>query len=188
VTGDIRSVGAQLQPGAAFLLLGVPCDELAERHIRLDDLWGRAALEMRERLAAEPGPERQLELVESMLAARLPRLRGLHPAVADAVARFAVTSDVGGVVAASGYSHRHFIALFSQAVGLAPKRYCRVRRFQDVLHSIIARRTTGWADLALGSGYCDQPHFNREFRALTGVSPGEYRRLAPRLSHHLPIL
>src|SRR5579859_3916288 len=45
----VRTVGARLLPGAATLLFGVPADELADRHTPLLDLWGRAALELRER-------------------------------------------------------------------------------------------------------------------------------------------
>src|SRR5262245_44583649 len=50
VSQPMRSVGAELLPGAAQVLLGMPADELAERHTALDDLWGRAAGEARARL------------------------------------------------------------------------------------------------------------------------------------------
>jgi AraC-like DNA-binding protein len=85
----------------------------------------------------------------------------------------------------SGYSHRRFITLFSRAVGLTPKAYCRVLRFQCVLRRA---RNGGFAsliDLAMASGYSDQSHFNREFRELTGVTPTEYRLAAPRAAHHV---
>src|SRR5206468_3996838 len=105
----VRTVGAVLLPGAAALLFGAPADELAGRHTPLLDLWGRSAVEeARERLLEAADPERQLELFEALLAARLPALRGLHPAVAHALARFPSTGDVGAVVDETGYSHRRF--------------------------------------------------------------------------------
>src|SRR5690242_5803658 len=129
----VRTVGARLLPGAATLLFGVPADELAGRHIPLLDLWGRSARELRERLLEASQPERQLDLFETLLAARLPEVRGLHPAVAHALARFPTIDDIGAVVEETGYSHRRFIGLFRAAVGLAPKLYCRVVRFQHAL-------------------------------------------------------
>src|SRR5262245_18393600 len=66
-----RTVGAVLVPGAAALLFAATADELAERHTSLVDLWGRAAVEARERLLEAAHPERQLDLFEALLAARL---------------------------------------------------------------------------------------------------------------------
>jgi AraC-like DNA-binding protein len=178
------SVGAQLRPGTAELLLGVPALDLAGRHTPLDALWGRFADELRERLAAAADPQRRLEIFEAALLARLPRVRAIHPAVAHALAQFAAGDDVAGVVDDVGYSHRRFIALFRGAVGLSPKRYCRVQRLQ---RAIARLPTRSLAEVALDAGYSDQAHLSREFRELAGVSPGEYRALVPAPSNHVPI-
>ena len=183
----VRTVGARLLPGAAALLFGAPADELAGRHTPLLDLWGRSAVEARERLLEAAHPERQLDLFEALLAARLPEVRGLHPAVAHALARFPTTGDVGAVVDETGYSHRRFVALFRGAVGLPPKLYCRVLRFQDALRLLATRPPPPLADVALAAGYSDQPHLNREFRELAGVSPSEYRAAAPASLLHVPL-
>jgi len=183
----IRSIGARLQPGAAALLFGVPADELAGRHTPLGSLWGAAAVEARDRLIEAGRPQRQLDLFESLLAARLPTVRGLHPAVAHALARFHTTTDVGEVVDETGYSHRRFVALFRGAVGLSPKLYCRVLRFQDALRRVATQPAASLADLALAAGYSDQPHFNREFREFAGVSPTEYRASSPASMNHVPV-
>jgi AraC-like DNA-binding protein len=183
----VRSVGAQLQPGAASVLLGAPADELAERHTPLDELWGAPARSLRAELAELGNLEQQLTRFEDFLQARLPRVHGLHPAVAAALARFAVSDDVGAAVRASGYSHRRFIVLFTRAVGLSPKRWCRVRRMQSLLAALQKPARPPWVQLALDAGFGDQPHFNREFRALVGLTPGEYLRLGPAFSHHVPV-
>ena len=182
------SVGAQLRAGTAELLFGVPADKLAGRHTPLGDLWGRSAELARDQLFAANDPKRQLDILESVLAARLPGVRGLHPAVAQGLARFQTAPDVRAAVEATGYSHRRFIALFLQGVGLTPKLFCRVLRFQRILDRLRADPNASWADLALAGGYSDQSHFNREFREFAGVTPGEYRETSPRFSHHVPLL
>ncbi len=187
VSGPARSVGAQLLPGAADLLFGAGADELAGRHTPLEDLWGRSTDEARERLIAAGPAERQLDVFESILAARLPRVHGLHPAVAHALERFSTRHEVRRVVKESGYSHRRFIEVFRAAVGLGPKLYCRILRFQGALELVAAGPETSLVDVALEAGYSDQPHFQREFREFAGVSPTRYRDLSPAFSHHVAL-
>jgi AraC-like DNA-binding protein len=186
VSRPARTVGAMLRPGAAPLLLGESADALAGRHTPLEDLWGSAAFEARERLAEAATLEQRLDRFEALLAARIPGLRAIHPAVAEALARFRFTSDVRGVVRCTGYSHRRFIELFREAVGLTPKLYCRVLRFHNALENAVSL-VGSWAELALAAGYADQSHFNRDFRQFAGVTPGRYRQLRPVQSHHVPI-
>ncbi len=180
------SVGAQLRPGAAAALFGVPASELAGRHSELRDVWGGRAEEAHERLAREADGEARLDLLERILMARLPRVHGLHPAVAQALERFASRGRVCEVVAETGYSHRRFNELFVGSVGLTPKVYCRLRRFQGVLARAAECPAVSWADLSHGAGYADQAHLTREFREFAGLSPGEWRRLAPAAPHHVP--
>ena len=187
ISGPVCSVGAQLHPGTAELLFGAPAGELAGRHTPLEDLWGSYVEEVRERLMESGGPHRQLDLLESLLAERLPTVRALHPAVAQALSRFRASADVGQAVKESGYSHRRFIALFHDGLGLTPKLYCRLRRFQGALDQIAVRPAASLVDVALEAGYSDQAHFNREFREFAGVSPGKYRELSPAFPHHVPV-
>ena len=181
------SVGAVLRPGAAEVLFGVHADALSEAHTALEDLWGPRAVSMRDVLTELSSSEERLDAFERMLADRLPVVRGLHPAVAQALQQFGAANTIQDVVRQSGYSHRRFITLFSRAVGLTPKTYCRVLRFQHVLRRAGTGGLASLIDLAMASGFSDQPHFNREFRELTGVTPTEYRLSAPASAHHIPV-
>jgi AraC-like DNA-binding protein len=180
----VRSIGAQLLPGGGALL-GLPAGELAETHTRLDDVWGRDAARLRERLADAATLEKQLDAMESWLLARLPRVRGVHPVVADAVGRFHASARVGDAVERSGYSHRAFLTLFREAVGLAPKTFCRVLRVQRAIHAL--GEGCSLAGAAADAGYADQAHFARDFAAIAGVAPSRYLALSPQASNHVPI-
>jgi AraC-like DNA-binding protein len=181
------SVGAELRAGASMALFGVPADVLAERHSPLEDLWGAEAMHACDRIFSLRGASDQLDAFAGVLSARLPRTRGLHPAVAIALAGCRELHGVQAMVAASGYSHRHFIAVFERETGLTPKRFCRVQRFRKLLAHAAAHPALPWTELALAHGYSDQPHFNREFRAFAGITPGAYRHAAPRYPHHVPL-
>ncbi|HEY5935007.1 MAG TPA: AraC family transcriptional regulator [Kofleriaceae bacterium] len=187
VSRPVRSVGAMLAPGASLPLFGVPADELAHRHTALADVWGREVDGIRDRLRGLDSPRAQLIAFEAILAARLPRIRGIHPAVAHALGRFDASCDVRSVVDEVGYSHHRFITLFREAVGLTPKRYCRVLRFHRAVERLGTEPAVPWSELALEAGYSDQAHFVREFHALSGVTPTTFRKLAPRHAHHVPV-
>lgn len=187
------SVGAVLRPGAALALFGVSAAELAGGHVDLAQLCGREAELLYERLAAEAETGRRRAVLLEFLQARLRRARarrGLDPQIAQALARVQrapVDVDVAALADACGRSHRHFIAGFRDAAGLAPKRYARVLRFQRLLAALAATPRPAWAQLALDAGYFDQSHLIREFREFAGVSPREYAARAPGSPNHLPL-
>lgn len=178
------SVGAQLLPGAASLLFGVPASELAERHTPLGDVLA-GATSLRDRLGEARSLAARLDAFEAYLLERLPSLRPPHPAVAEALARIGRES-VADAVRRSGYSHRGFVALFRGAVGLTPKVFARVMRFQRAVDHV---RSPGvsLAAAAHDAGYADQAHFSREFGAMAGISPARYRDLRVASPNHVPI-
>jgi AraC-like DNA-binding protein len=185
VSAPSIAVGAQLHAGASLPLFGVPADELAERHTPLDDVLGAEAEQLRDRLGSEPDLERRLNLFEAFLLVRLPRVRGVHPVVADAVAN--IDRPIASLVERSGYSHRVFIELFRRRVGLAPKVFARVVRFQRVADRIARGRDASLADAALDAGYADQAHLSRDFAVFAGVSPAAYRALRLAQPNHVPL-
>ena len=179
------SVGAQLHPGAAEALFGVTADELADRHTPLDDLWGREAAWAAEQLMEPAMLHQRIDRLESILAARVSVRRAVNPLVPYALAQLRTGASVQRVVRASGYSHRTVLTLFRQAVGLTPKAYGRVLRFQRVLEHVSS--ATALAELAIAAGYSDQAHFSREFKAFAGVTATEYRHSAPERQHHVGV-
>src|SRR5262249_17449885 len=75
-----------------------------------------------------------------------------------------------------GLSHRCFIGRFAAEVGLPPKLFLRVRRFQRVLALANPSKLVPWAELAGRCGYFDQAHLIRDFVAFAGITPGTYLR------------
>lgn len=189
-TPGARAIGMQLRPGAAGIVLGVPAEELAGRHTALDDVWGREANDLRERLCEAGSAARQLALLERFVAERLKPRLAPHPAVKQALARFgsdATGWQIGPVRRETGLSHRRFVQLFRRHVGIGPKELCRVLRLGRALRQV---RTgpSSWADIAATSGYCDQSHLVRELRAIAGVRPSELVASPRAHLHHLPVV
>ncbi|MEO3428289.1 helix-turn-helix domain-containing protein [Pelagibius sp. CAU 1746] len=181
-------VGAMLRPGVAGFLVGAPAGAIAGGHVALEDLWHPVEVDrLRSRLAEAASLGARLDIFEAALAARLPSPAAVDPRIASALAGFAARRPVAQVVGALDVSHRHFTATFREAVGLAPKSYCRLLRFGEALDRLHRERDIGWAALAAAAGYADQSHMVREFRGFAGLTPGDYRRRAPRSSRHVPV-
>lgn len=181
--------GVSFRCGAAAAVLGVPMNELTDRHIPLDDLWAGCARSLRQRLLETAEPLALLRTLERELTWRLTRPHPLHPAIAlalaDPVQGWGFTR-IAHVQRQTGYSPKHFIALFRGAVGLTPKHYFRLKRFALALHAMAGGAATTFADLAASLGYADQPHFTREFRGFAGITPAQYRPRAPdSVMHHM---
>lgn len=177
-----RSVGAVLRPGAARALFGCSAAVLVDRHVALDELWGDEAETLRQRLAQTIDTARQIELLQAALLRRLRPIRAVPAPIAQALAAVTADSDIAALVRAGGCSHKHFVALFRDAVGLPPKRHARVLRLQRALQS---QTESTWSERALDAGYSDQAHLQREFRALTGLTPQDWRRAQTGSPHHL---
>jgi AraC-like DNA-binding protein len=188
-TGQASTIGVHFKPGGAFPFLG-PGGELRDALVPLESLWGAKAAEFSDSLLDAATAEARFRVLEQTLLARATSLPGRHPAVAFALERFESVPrrlKVSDVARRSGLSQRLFIRAFDEEVGLTPKLFCRIQRFQRVLHLVENGRGAEWADVALGCGYFDQAHLINDFRAFSGVTPTAY--LAGRSDHfnHLPL-
>src|ERR1700761_419304 len=144
-------VGVSFRPGAAGPVLGVSMAELADRHVPLEAIWGSRGVDLRQRLMSSADPTAMFRILEQSLSVRLHRPLLIHPAVAQAlIARpaDAAPARVADVQRASGYSAKHFISLFRSAVGLNPKHYYRIRRFNSAVRSMAAGDGQSLGDLA----------------------------------------
>jgi AraC-like DNA-binding protein len=167
-------LGVHFRPGGASGLLGAPPGELLDLHVALGDLWGVLAIELRERLCAACSTSERFRIVEYALIGRLPDGPHARSAIATAVRELDRPGvAVGDVAGELQLSRRRFIEIFTRDVGMTPKRYARVRRFQRALSLATTSPSPEWARLALECGYYDQAHLCREWAELTGLSPSE---------------
>ncbi len=182
-------LGVHFKPGGAFPFFGVPAGELHNLEVSLDVLWGSKAAELRERVLAAPTPDAKFDLLERALldaAGTLAR----HRAVAFALRELSAVPQarsISDVTDAVGMSQRCFIERFRHEVGMTPKLFSRVQRFQQVVKTVHPLRKVDWADIAAACGYFDQAHFIHDFRAFSGFTPAAYLALKDKHQNHVPL-
>jgi AraC-like DNA-binding protein len=182
-----RVIGIQFRPGGAFPFFREPVSEMENDSFAVEDFWGAGAGSIREQLLAISDVDEMLLTLEKSLLQQLVRPLELHPAVSYALNCFEVAQyrrRVAAVIDSIGLSQRRFIQLFHEQVGLTPKAFCRVRRFQRVLRVIQNRGQIDWTQIALSCGYYDQSHFIHDFQGFSGLTPNAYAAVAtPHLNH-----
>ncbi len=182
--------GIHFRPGGAYPFFKLPSVELHNLHVGLEAIWGARAGEVRERLLAVRTPQARFRILEEALLTAAGGSLDRHPAVAFALKEFQgapqarTIADITGQI---GLSARRFIDVFQKEVGLTPKLFCRVRRFQKVLRLIQRGREIDWAGIALDCGYYDQAHFIHDFRAFSGINPSAYLAMHTPHLNHVPL-
>src|SRR6202041_3521783 len=131
-------IGVVFRAGGARSLLGASAGEFYNREIPLDLVWGSTSTRLRDQpREATPPPQRFRLLEAALLGAMGGRAKPLelHPAVRFGLEQFQGAPHIRSVLDVTrdaGLSRRRFAQLFREQVGLTPKLYCRVHRFQDV--------------------------------------------------------
>lgn len=183
--------GVAFKPGGVTAFMRPPAHELCDANIPLESLWGRQrTADLREGLLERIDPEAQIDGMESALREML-QPDGMHPAVTFALTTFnrvPLTTNIAAVTDAIGMSAKRFIDRFKAQVGVSPKRYCRIRRFQHALARAHRGQPVGWTQVALDCGYYDQAHFIHEFRSFSGVTPTAYRASRTAFQNHVKFL
>ena len=181
-TAAIPSVmGIVFRPGGALGLFDVPASDFYNQVVPLNLVWGSRATQLRDRLHEAATVEDKFRVLETALVQAI-RHAGenrlaLHPSVQYALGEFRCAPHIRSVIDVAreaGLTRRRFSQLFREQIGITPKLYCRLHRFQEVVQQIASGVSVDWADVALAGGYCDQAHLSHEFREFSGLSPGSY--------------
>ena len=170
-------IGVHFRPGGLAAFVPMPASELSGQVVETDALWGRDTEALRDAILEAPHLRTRFQLLEHFLRRRLRPASNVPSPISAALGLLEADPAVPLIAAVAGrvgLSHKHFIHRFRSEIGLSPKRFCRIRRFQRALRDLQARSSVDWTDLACASGYYDQAHLIHDFRAFSGLTPARY--------------
>lgn len=183
-------IGVHFKLGGAFPFLHIPASELENAGVSINQLWGESeAQRLLGLLRDAPTGQGKFQIIEEWLLRLAGNRLQKHPAVVFALREF-LSGPFGSAAELAdktGYSHRYFIELFKNEVGLTPKRAHRLCRFRKVLENIQSCGSPDWTATALSAGYFDQAHLIHEFREFSGVTPEQYLALRTPFINHVRI-
>lgn len=170
-------IGVHFRPGGLGAFLPFPAEEMTGRVEQAEGVWGNGITGLREVLQNTPSIPERFRLLEDFLRARLQPRAARAGMVERAIGSLMTAPEVENVAVLAdrtGISQKHFIELFRQRVGLTPKKFARVQRFQKALVHIERMREVDWSALAYATGYFDQSHMIRDFQSFCGLRPTAY--------------
>jgi AraC-like DNA-binding protein len=195
----------RFRPGGAYPFFGTDIDVLTDSVEHLETVLAGAVAPLRERLLETTSVTIKLAAVHEWLLELAGDCLAMNPLVEHLAGRLFAPGSlrIAELAKETGYSQRHLDGLFRRWVGLPPKSYARIRRFQRVLAHLVRGTpepplqaagvavTTRlhepqWARLAAEHGYCDQSHLVRDFRKFAGLSPTAYVAAFCGLENYLP--
>jgi AraC-like DNA-binding protein len=178
--GSATLIAVRFLPGGARRFLPVPMRELADLTIPLDEILRHLAPELLERVEERGGDiGGAIAVVESLLLRRLREPHGDDGLVDAAVGM--IREARGGIAIRElermlGAGSRRLERRFGESIGLPPKLFARIMRFQHSTALLRSAAARDWQELLLLSGYFDQSHMIREYQEFAGLSPGAYIR------------
>jgi AraC-like DNA-binding protein len=178
-TGWVDMFGVRFAPGGLAALAGMALHPLTDAQVALADLDPLALGCLTEPVALAPSFAARAELVDAALGRALGKGVSL-PSIARLLARVAAAHDVpsvAGLEVISGYGARTLERQFSDALGVTPKQYLRLLRFERARELLYTGKAG--AEVATLAGYADQAHLVREVRRIAGLRPGELVRERP---------
>lgn len=180
--GRVGVLMVGLQPWGLRALLGGALPLVLDRNIELRELLGGVD-ELDAALRDANSDDDRLRLVEVFLTRNL-RAPAIDETIRSSVAMIGESRgnvSVQSLADHAGLSRRHFLRRFRDTVGIEPRLYSQLVRFQATFEVMDAGSgAPNWSEIALSAGYYDQSHFINAFRAFTGLSPAEYLRCLTR--------
>ncbi len=179
-TGQSRALGVRFRPGGFRGLLGAPLTSITDRTIPLGAIYESTSDTAAEASVLDAdGDDGMMQAAESILRTRIPppdkNVDFVH-GVVERVATDRTITRVDALAKALGWGERALQRLFSDYVGVSPKWVIRRSRLHDAASLLAAEEDVNLTRLAQDLGYSDQAHFTRDFKAIVGRSPSDYRR------------
>jgi AraC-like DNA-binding protein len=171
--GTVESFVIMFQPDGLHRLFAIPMCDLTDRDYEAHSVLGAFISQTRQRLGNLKSFEERARLVDELLLRRAHRSTGLDgiSAAANWIIRSGGRVGIHALADGSGLGIRQFERRFLRAVGVRPKLFGRIARFEAALESKARFVRRSWTHVAHDFGYYDQMHMVHDFAEFTGGTP-----------------
>lgn len=173
--GTLESFVIMFRPDGLHRLFSIPMHELTDRDYEAHSVLGGFIANVRERMGNERSFAERVRLVDELLlhqSIRSPRFDGISTA-AHRIIQTGGRVELAALANSVGLGIRQFERRFIQQVGMRPKLFARIARFEAALESKARFIRRSWTDVAHDFGYYDQMHMIHDFAEFTGGTPTE---------------
>jgi len=187
VNEPLTLFGIDFTPYGLHLITGMSVKDLTGSFCALDVLFGREGKELTNQIMKAKDICEKVTLIESFLIKLfITRYKPL-PVIINAVD---LVKNIHGRIRMSSLSasletgERQLERIFNRAVGLSPKLFAQITRFNYIFKLLKDCPNVDFQDIAFICGYYDQNHLIKEFKQFAGVTPSEYLKNNHELANH----
>ncbi len=188
---DSEMMILNLKKGKAFSFFQMPMAEMSDQVVEGDLIFGDFIVRLRDAIGTAKTISEKFEITEAFLCEKMKtHLRENNPFMDFTIQKMLdnpTQLTLQSLVSQVGYSQKHLIHLFKKHLGVSPKTYLRILRFQKAIQEIGQRGDIEWTHLAIDCGYYDQAHFINDFKNFSGFTPEEYLRRQKSFPNYIPV-
>lgn len=170
-----RNIGIYFQPTALKSIFGIDANELTNQHIDINEL---IKTNITDQLLNTANAEQRIKLLSSFLIQQAEQRKAENEKVNFATSQLQKGVSLLNIQNELNLSERSLELYFKNHIGISPKLYARINRFQSALENIRQNQFDKLTDIAYQNDYFDQSHFIREFKEFAGTSPKHFKRKA----------
>ncbi len=169
----------QLKPTGAFPFLHCPVQQLNDKVVSAEEVFGEEIFAIRNKLLLAETPQTKFEFVATWLTHRFDPRKEPPEHLLTFIERLQKepVSNLKKIIDSYPATQKQLIEHFKKYVGLTPKYYHRIVRFNEILKKIKHKESLSWANIAYSCDYSDQSHFIKEFFLFSGYNPQEFIRM-----------
>ncbi|MBD1366760.1 AraC family transcriptional regulator [Mucilaginibacter sp. ZT4R22] len=163
------------QPGALYRLFGFSLNEITDQLIDAADIFGGAIEHINDQLYHAQDHLEMIRIAERFVAKLANGITNKALPI-DLVAQqmLDASQPLDRYVSSAFLSHRQFDRQFIERMGIAPKEYLRVVRFDQAYRMKSRYPEMNWFNIAIACGYYDYQHLSKEYKAFTGYTPSVF--------------
>ncbi|MDR1761041.1 MAG: AraC family transcriptional regulator [Bacteroidales bacterium] len=179
LTGNLSVFSIVFQPQGLMRFFNFPLREIFNRNVSLKDISGQAGRDLEEKMNEATTFRQRVYTAETYLSELLKNncddfefSRINH--IAELIKQTCGKITVNQLASAAYLSRKQFERIFSEHIGVSPKQYLKIIRFQSAIFQKQQNSNLTMTDLSYNSGYFDQSHFINDFKSLSGLTPKQY--------------
>ena len=176
LNGSLGVIGVIFWPGAMTRLLKIPASEFTDKRIDLDLIFGNSFKLLEEQILECHTNEARIGILNKFFRKYIYGDNIKQDLVGEAltkIIKYKGILSVHDLAKNHCLSPRHFRRVFTDRVGVSPKLYSRIKRFNYISYLTI-NEFQSWQDIVFKGGFYDQAHFIRDFCHFTGKKPTDY--------------
>jgi len=173
--GALDTFVIAFQPDGMHRLFSIPMHELTNLDFEAHSVLGSFITRLGERLGNSRSFTERVRIVEGALLPLAVASLGFDgiSAAANGIIIAGGRADISALASRAGLSMRQFERRFTQQVGMRPKLFARIARFEAALENKARFGSKSWTEVAHEYGYYDQMHMIHDFAEFTGGTPAE---------------